>query len=138
MSFVVEGNSALYADDIIEVLGPTRREEASEAFDALDNDGNGDISLDEMIMKIVEVGRDRKAISSSMRDVGQAIGVLDQVIITVLFVIVVFIFGMPLIFILNHNLYYTVFESDGSPSKKSAAVPLELDYEKPLSRHVGH
>ena len=93
MSFVVEGREALYPDDIMEVLGPTRKEEAEEAFSALDNDGNGDISLDEMIMKVVEIGRERKAISASMRDVGQAIGVLDQILVSVLFVIVIFIFG---------------------------------------------
>jgi len=93
MSFVVEGNEALSRDDIIEVLGPTRREEAEEAFAALDTDGNGDISLEEMIMKVVEVGRDRKSIAASMRDVGQAIGVLDRVVMVILFVIVVFVFG---------------------------------------------
>jgi hypothetical protein len=93
MSFVVEGKEALYQEDIIEVLGPNRKEEAEEAFAALDGDGNGDISLDEMIMKIVEMGRDRKAISSSMKDVGQAIGVLDQIFCGVIFIITIFIFG---------------------------------------------
>ncbi|KAG0648727.1 Mechanosensitive ion channel Msy1 [Hyphodiscus hymeniophilus] len=92
MSFVVEGKEALYAEDVQEVLGPARKDEADEAFAALDNDGNGDISLDEMIMKIVDIGRDRKSISHSMRDVGQAIGVLDQILLTVLFVIIIFIF----------------------------------------------
>lgn len=92
MSFVVEGKEALYPEDIYEVLGPARKEEAEEAFEALDNDGNGDVSLEEMIMKVVEIGRDRKAISASMRDVGQAIGVLDQILVAVLFVIVIFIF----------------------------------------------
>ncbi len=94
MSFVVEGKEALYLEDIEEVLGPARKEAAEAAFAALDNDGNGDISLDEMIMKVVEIGRDRKAIAASMRDVGQAIGVLDQVLIAVLFVITIFVFGM--------------------------------------------
>lgn len=93
MSFVVEGREALYQDDVEEVLGPARKAEAEEAFHALDQDGNGDISLDEMTMKVVEIGRDRKAISASMRDVGQAIGVLDQILVTVLTVIVIFIFG---------------------------------------------
>ena len=93
MSFVVEGKEALYLEDVQEVLGPARKEEADEAFAALDNDGNADITLDEMIMKVVEIGRDRKSISSSMRDVGQAIGVLDQILLTVLFVIIIFIFG---------------------------------------------
>lgn len=93
MSFVVEGKEALYPDDIKEVLGPANSEEADEAFVTLDTDGNGDISLDEMIMKIVEIGRERKAIASSMRDLGQAIGVLDQILSVILFVIIVFIFG---------------------------------------------
>ncbi|CAG8962479.1 hypothetical protein HYFRA_00014213 [Hymenoscyphus fraxineus] len=92
MSFVVEGKDSLYADDIEEVLGPSRQQEAEEAFNALDGDGNGDISLEEMILKVVEVGRSRKAIAASMHDVGQAIGVLDNILIWVLLVIVVFIF----------------------------------------------
>lgn len=96
MSFVVEGKEALYEDDLREVLGPAHKDEAEECFDMLDGDGNGDISLDEMIMKVVEIGRERKAIANSMRDVGQAIGVLDQVLVSVLFVVVVFVFGKPL------------------------------------------
>ena len=46
-----------------------------------------------MILKVVEVGRERKAIANSMHDVGQAIGVLDNILVIVLFVITVFIFG---------------------------------------------
>ncbi|KAH7342486.1 Mechanosensitive ion channel-domain-containing protein [Rhexocercosporidium sp. MPI-PUGE-AT-0058] len=92
MSFVVEGKESLFAEDVEEVLGPGRKEEADEIFGALDNDGNGDISLEEMIMKVVEIGRDRKAINASMRDVGQAIGVLDSVLVTILCVIILFIF----------------------------------------------
>jgi len=96
MSFVVEGKESLYAEDVEEVLGPNRKDEADEVFAALDNDGNGDISLDEMIMKVVEIGRDRKATAASMRDVGQAIGVLDQILVIVLLIIIVFIFGTSL------------------------------------------
>ena len=91
---MVEGKEALYAKDVHEVLGPAFKDEADEAFAALDQDGNGDISLDEMIMKVVEIGRERKAISANMRDVGQAIGALDQVLIMVLCIITLFIFGM--------------------------------------------
>lgn len=92
MSFVVEGRDSLIIDDIREVLGPARRDEADEIFAAIDGDGNGDISLDEMIMKIVEIGRDRKSIASSMKDIGQAIRVLDQVLVTIALVIIVFVF----------------------------------------------
>ncbi len=93
MSFVIEGRESLYPEDINEVLGPARKEDAEEIFAALDNDGNGDISLDEMIMKVVDIGRDRKAINASMRDVGQAIGVLDTVLCSVLLIVVIFVFG---------------------------------------------
>jgi hypothetical protein len=112
MSFVIDGRDALYPDDIQEVLGPARKEEAEEAFAALDGDGNGDISLEEMIMKVVDIGRERKAISASMRDVGQAIGVLDQILVSVLFVIVIFIFGKT--FPLCSNFYAN---RNQSPSK---------------------
>jgi small-conductance mechanosensitive channel len=92
MSFVVEGSEALTIEDIREVLGPSREEEADEIFLAIDGDGNGDISLDEMIMKVVEIGRDRKSIANSMKDIGQAIRVLDQVLVTIAFVIIVFVY----------------------------------------------
>lgn len=45
MSFVVEGREALYPDDIAEVLGQGRAEDAEECFTALDQDGNGDVSV---------------------------------------------------------------------------------------------
>ncbi|KAI0025859.1 serine/threonine protein kinase [Xylariomycetidae sp. FL0641] len=92
MSFVVEGNEALYVDDIIEVLGPAHQENAEECFEAIDADGNGDISLEEMIRKVVEVGKERKAIASSMKDISQALGVFDNVLLFVVLLIVVFIF----------------------------------------------
>lgn len=103
MSFVVEGRESLYLDDFQEVLGPSREVEAQEAFEALDTDGNGDISLDEMIMKVVQIGRDRKAIANSMRDVGQAIGVLDQILVTVVLVISVFVIGKSASYILSQS-----------------------------------
>ncbi|KAK6954907.1 hypothetical protein Daesc_002536 [Daldinia eschscholtzii] len=92
MSFVVEGNESLYVDDIIEVLGPGHREEAEECFEAIDADGNGDISLDEMIRKVVEMGKERKAIGNSMKDISQALGVFDQVLLFIVLLIVIFIF----------------------------------------------
>lgn len=93
MSFVVEGRNALFHDDIVEVLGSGREIEAEEAFAALDKDGNGDISLDEMILTVTEIGRSRKSVATSMHDVDQAINVLDGLLATVVFVICVFVFS---------------------------------------------
>lgn len=94
LSFVVEGHDALYQEDIAEVLGADRKEEAEESFSAIDKDGNGDISLDEMVMTVTEIGRTRKSIASSMHDVDQAIHVLDNLLITVVFVLCIFVLSM--------------------------------------------
>lgn len=93
MSFVVEGKEALLMDDVIEVLGADRHAEAEEAFANLDRDGNGDISLDEMILTVCEFGKERHSIASSLHDVDQAINVLDSLLCTIVFIIVVFVFG---------------------------------------------
>ncbi|KAI0202512.1 serine/threonine protein kinase [Astrocystis sublimbata] len=92
MSFVVEGKDSLYPEDIAEVLGPKHHEEADESFDALDADGNGDISLDEMVRKVVDIGTERKAIGSSMQDIGQALGVFDNILLFIVLLIVIFVF----------------------------------------------
>jgi hypothetical protein len=92
MSFVVEGQDALSLDDIIEVMGPAHREEATECFNAIDADQNGDISLDEMIRKVVEIGKERKAIGHSMKDIGQALAVFDKVLLFVVLIVVIIIF----------------------------------------------
>lgn len=92
MSFVVEGREALQLEDIVEVLGPGHQTEAEECFAALDKDGNGDISLDEMILTVTEFGRMRKSLNHSMHDVDQAIHVLDKLLFTVAFIIAVLVF----------------------------------------------
>ncbi|OBT51044.1 hypothetical protein VE04_09068 [Pseudogymnoascus sp. 24MN13] len=92
MSFVIEGKEALGIEDIREVLGPAHKDEADEAFAYIDADNNGDISLDEMIVKVVAMSRERKAIANSMHDIGDAISVLDSVLVSVAFVIITFIF----------------------------------------------
>jgi uncharacterized membrane protein YkgB len=92
MSFVLEGKEALHEDDLFDVLGENRKEEAEEAFMMLDKDCNGDVSLDEAIQQIVQISRDRKALSNSMHDVDQAINVLDRLLMVIVFIIIVFTF----------------------------------------------
>lgn len=92
-SFVVEGKDALYLDDLKEVLGPEASESAEEAFVMLDIDGNGDVSLDEMIMRVAEISTTRKAIGKSMRDVSQAIKALDRTLTSVVALVAVFVLG---------------------------------------------
>ncbi|KAG0156981.1 hypothetical protein PDIDSM_4164 [Penicillium digitatum] len=92
MSFCVEGRESLFMDDIVEVLGAEHEAEAEECFMALDRDGNGDVSLDEMVMTITEFGRMRKALNHSMHDVDQAIRVLDNLLMCAGLVLVLHIF----------------------------------------------
>ncbi|OTA07848.1 hypothetical protein A9Z42_0087820 [Trichoderma parareesei] len=92
MSFVIEGRDALYPDDLEEVLGPAYKREAEEAFEAIDTDANGDISLEEMIRKVVEMGKERKAIAEGMKDIGQALTAFDKVLLFVVLLITIFIF----------------------------------------------
>lgn len=109
MSFVEEDHEALYSDDIREVLGAARYEIAEECFAVLDEDSNGDVSLEEMIMKVVDIGRERKAIAASMRDVGQALRVLDQVLTTILLVIVILTFVA-----FQHTTFITTLATAGT------------------------
>jgi hypothetical protein len=91
MSFVVEGRNELTIEDFVEVMGPARQEEAEECFTSLDRDGNGDISLDEMILTVTDYSRQRKSLNSSMHDVDQAINALDGLLITIALIICVFV-----------------------------------------------
>jgi hypothetical protein len=93
LSFVVEGQDSLYLDDLMEVLGSDRHAQAEEAFAAIDKDGNGDISLDEMILTVTEIGRNRKSLASSMHDVDQAIHVLDNLLLAVVLLLCTFVIG---------------------------------------------
>ena len=92
MSLVSEGKVALCQSDLIEVLIDQPTSVAIDAFEVLDTDGNGDVTLDEMILKVCEIGRSRKAIASSLHDVDQAINVLDNLLLTVVLVVSVFVF----------------------------------------------
>ncbi|CAK7209445.1 hypothetical protein SCUCBS95973_000443 [Sporothrix curviconia] len=92
MSFVVEDNDALYPQDIQEVLGPTHKEDADECFAAIDADSNGDISLEEMIRKVVQIGKERKAMANSLKDISEALAALDSVLLFLVLLVVIFIF----------------------------------------------
>ncbi|GAB7339155.1 hypothetical protein MBLNU457_5820t1 [Dothideomycetes sp. NU457] len=104
MSLVIEGKESLYLEDMIEVLGHEHQDEAEEAFIALDRDGNGDISLEEMTLTISEISRERKSIGNSMHDVDQAITVLDRLLMSIAFIAVIFVF----IAFLNRNFVTTL------------------------------
>jgi len=92
MSFVCEGNESLHMEDLLDVLGADKQLEAEECFVFLDKDGNGDVSLDEMILMIRELGRSIKSIYSSKHDVDQALKVLDRMLLAVVLIVSVLVF----------------------------------------------
>lgn len=89
-SFVMEGNDCLHVEDVQVVLGPHSQDVAENCFDMLDPDGNGNVSLDEMTMRLIELCLERKAIARSMHDVSQAIKVLDNVLSSVALLLSIF------------------------------------------------
>ncbi|KAF2727945.1 hypothetical protein EJ04DRAFT_569938 [Polyplosphaeria fusca] len=91
MSFVVEGKNSLFQEDLVEVMGPGREQDAIECFSSLDRDGNGDISLDEMILTVGEFSQERKSIATSMHDVDQAINALDGLLFTIILIVCIFV-----------------------------------------------
>ncbi|TGZ76227.1 hypothetical protein EX30DRAFT_266358 [Ascodesmis nigricans] len=92
MSFVPENSSALTKADLLEVMGPAHHEQADECFSSLDKDGNGDVSLDEMVQHVLHCHTERYAVAKSMRDVDNAIGALNNVLMFIVLVIVILIF----------------------------------------------
>ncbi|KAK5736639.1 hypothetical protein LTR17_007296 [Elasticomyces elasticus] len=93
LSFVGEGREVLYQTDLVEVLGRQHSDAAEEIFHALDRDANGDVSLEEMEMLVVNVGHERHNRAASMQDISQAIGVLDSLLSVLVLVAVAFIYA---------------------------------------------
>jgi hypothetical protein len=122
MSFVVEGNNELYQDDLLKALGTNRQKEAKVWFAAIDRDGNGDISLEEMILTVTEYARQRKSINSSMHDVDQAIDALDGLILTVAIIVCIFVLGT---YPKTMLIYYPLTQCSRFPC---ARVPYDFVY----------
>ena len=78
-SLVSEGSDRLTVDDLAEVLGPHKREDAEKFFKVLDENENKDIELDELVMTVVELGRIRHAIYQGMDDINHAINTFDWI-----------------------------------------------------------
>ncbi|BFZ61365.1 hypothetical protein YB2330_002430 [Saitoella coloradoensis] len=92
-SFIPDGEDRdeLILDDLVRIMGPNKREDAEKAFGLFDKDGNGDLSMDEMIMAVQEIQRERDALSRSIKDVSSAVRRLDDLLLVVVGFIDVFI-----------------------------------------------
>ena len=65
--------------------------EAEKAFSVFDTDGNGDVSRGEIKTALILMYRERRSLSRSMRDVSQALGSLNQLLLVFAMIILMFI-----------------------------------------------
>ncbi|KAH8145086.1 uncharacterized protein LAJ45_10866 [Morchella importuna] len=89
-TFIRDGCENVLADDLKHAF--SSEDEADAAFVMFDRDLNGDISCEEMELACVEIGRERKAIAASLKDLDSVIGKLDDVLTFIVAVIVILVF----------------------------------------------
>lgn len=65
--------------------------DAERAFKVFDTDNNGDISRAEIKTTLMKVYKERRLLSRSMRDVGQALGTLDNMLLLLALIVLFFI-----------------------------------------------
>jgi small-conductance mechanosensitive channel len=89
-TFHREDSETVLADDLRNAFD--NDEEAEAAFMMFDKDLNGDISMEELEAVCVEIGRERKAITASLKDLDSVVGRLDDVFMFLVFIIAVLVF----------------------------------------------
>ncbi|CUS08611.1 unnamed protein product [Tuber aestivum] len=89
-TFVREGTEVVHAENLKQVF--SSEEEAEAAFQMFDRDLNGDISCEEMEIACVEIGRERKAITASLKDLDSVVSKLDDVFTLLVTVAVILVF----------------------------------------------
>lgn len=70
----------------------SNEEETAAAFSMFDKDMNGDISMEELEAVCVEIGRERKSIMASLKDLDSVVSKLDNVFSFIVLVITVLVF----------------------------------------------
>jgi small-conductance mechanosensitive channel len=88
-TFVQEGTEMVVFEDT--KMAFDNDEEASAAFSMFDKDMNGDISLEEWESVCVEIGRERKSITASLKDLDSVVSKLDGVLVFLVVIITVLV-----------------------------------------------
>lgn len=89
-TFVRDGFETVFSGDLKEAF--ENNEEAEAAFAMFDRDMNGDISMEELEAVCVDIGRERKSITASLKDLDSVVSKLDDVFMFFVFIIVVVVF----------------------------------------------
>ncbi|CAG8565165.1 8748_t:CDS:10 [Ambispora leptoticha] len=89
-SFCNPKRNHLVFEDICDCF--PNQEAAENAFFVFDKDGNGDVSKEEILIVCVETYKERKAIAASMRDLDNAVGKLDSILMVVIYFVIILLF----------------------------------------------
>jgi small-conductance mechanosensitive channel len=89
-TFARDGFDTVFSEDLKEAFDDN--EEAEAAFSMFDRDMNGDISIEELEGVCVDIGRERKSITASLKDLDSVVSKLDQAFMFFVFIIVVIVF----------------------------------------------
>jgi small-conductance mechanosensitive channel len=84
-TFVRDGCDTVSSDDLKNAFD--NEEEADAAFNMFDKDMNGDISMEELEAVCVEIGRERKSITASLKDLDSVVSKLDDVLFFVVLIV---------------------------------------------------
>ncbi|KAK3675630.1 hypothetical protein LTR78_004714 [Recurvomyces mirabilis] len=85
-TFAREETETVYSEDLKDAF--ENDDEAEAAFSMFDKDMNGDISMNELEAVCVEIGRERKSITASLKDLDSVVAKLDDVFIIVVLVFI--------------------------------------------------
>lgn len=88
-TFAREDIETVVADDLRPAF--ENDEEATAAFTMFDKDMNGDISMEELEAVCVEIGRERKSITASLKDLDSVVSKLDDVFMFIVCVVVILV-----------------------------------------------
>jgi small-conductance mechanosensitive channel len=89
-TFVRDGFETVFGGDLKAAFDDG--EEAEAAFTMFDRDMNGDISMEELEAVCVDIGRERKSITASLKDLDSVVSKLDDVFMFFVFVVVLIVF----------------------------------------------
>ena len=88
-TFAKEGFETVFPGDLKSAFDNS--EEAEAAFTMFDKDMNGDISMEELEAVCVEIGRERKSITASLKDLDSVVSKLDDVFMFIVVVITILV-----------------------------------------------
>ncbi|WEW58653.1 hypothetical protein PRK78_004121 [Emydomyces testavorans] len=89
-TFVRDGFETVFSGDLKSAFD--NDEEADAAFSMFDKDMNGDISMEELESVCVEIGRERKSITASLKDLDSVVSKLNNVFVFIVIIITILVF----------------------------------------------